>query len=537
MATTLLAAAGVVPAFLTQAKQAFLKGPSAGVPESCRPTIVIGNSAGDLDTIVSAVGVAVARSAQSARDDLPKVVVPVVPFRRVEFRLRQDACLVFRHCGIEFDAEGAPSSLLFIDEVTPAALARWAAMAEGGEAAKPFDVVLTDHNRVTTDVSARFGERIVAIVDHHSDEGAHAESCPMGSRDRVVDIAAGSAASLAAELCLSVDGGPESVASQAAVSPTLAALLLSAIAVDTRGFAPDQRKFSGRDVRAASLLLQVLGTVDAHGAGQALPTAAAAADVVLDMADRLRATSLPATAAADGAASVKALAKRLLDARYEVQHLRAADLLALDYKEACVGPAEGPRYRLGCAAVFTSMGDFIDRAGGPAGLAAVMAQFGEERGVDVVMAITAAPAKKALARARVRQEAERPQPEPGPELKGVAICPAPGPSRRQATAAVALCRALEKAPVGLPPPLLAEPLFVQQGVEAQGFGLRFIDAARFVAGQWTSSAGAGPDRVAGEDAKGPVRVSALRREITRKTLLPATTALLAGLAAAERELE
>ncbi|KAJ1629027.1 hypothetical protein T492DRAFT_131578 [Pavlovales sp. CCMP2436] len=80
--------------YLVEAKARLLAGPaapSAAAYEAphARPTLVVGNMAGDLDTIVSSIVVAFCRHAAAQAASSGSLVVPVIPFPRAEFRLRQ----------------------------------------------------------------------------------------------------------------------------------------------------------------------------------------------------------------------------------------------------------------------------------------------------------------------------------------------------------------------------------------------------------------------------------------------------------------
>ena len=144
--------------FLGRVKRTFLAGPAveAGDP---RALVYIGNAAGDLDTIVSSLTAAFVRE-QGAPDGAsgapgaPEATlhVPVLPFARADFRLRQDASLLFAHCGFEIDGQGAPSELLFWDEVSVELAAAWRAAGLG--------LVLTDHNALTPAVGAALGQQV-----------------------------------------------------------------------------------------------------------------------------------------------------------------------------------------------------------------------------------------------------------------------------------------------------------------------------------------------------------------------------------------
>eukprot|EP00966_Prymnesium_polylepis_P277854 6419654-Prymnesium_polylepis.1 len=131
--------------FLQTTRAQFLAGPSTSGQAA---VAAIGNVAGDLDSIVSAVCLAFL---QTAAQPEPRVV-PALPFNRDDFRLRQDAGLLFRHCGLAFDGSGAVTDLVYLDELaTPGAT--WRA----GDAA--LGVALVDHNRIAPGVSALLGDQ------------------------------------------------------------------------------------------------------------------------------------------------------------------------------------------------------------------------------------------------------------------------------------------------------------------------------------------------------------------------------------------
>ena len=111
--------------FLGRAKRTFLAGPAAAGAGEPRALVYIGNAAGDLDTIVSSLTAAFVREQLPAGDlgaasgapgapgaaGAPEAAlhVPVLPFARADFRLRQDAALLFAHCGFEMDGQVRPS--------------------------------------------------------------------------------------------------------------------------------------------------------------------------------------------------------------------------------------------------------------------------------------------------------------------------------------------------------------------------------------------------------------------------------------------
>jgi exopolyphosphatase len=259
-------------------------------------------------------------------------------------------------------------------------------------------------------------------------------------------------------------------------------------------------------VRAAHRLLARLhgaaGSGGTWAAGRPLPPHATSAADLAAHARWLRADApLPPSAHVLGATTVKALAAALLDARFDVSALSVADLLALDYKAT---RADGA-LRVGVAAVFVPLAELLRRAGGGAALADAMGKFATARGVDALLALTAADDKGAVVRNAARAADGAGADDEPTGLKGAALAPSAAGGGAAAAAVAALAAALEAAPAGLPAALLAEPLFVRQAIDLTGFGLR-----------WEALDGAGA-----------LRVSALKRAATRKTVLPVVSYLAA----------
>ena len=186
---------------LAQRKAAFL-----GPGDDAARTVAVGNRAGDLDSIASALAVAHLTSG-----------VALAQFARRDLALRRDASAAL-------DVAAARDALVFADDVSPAVAARRRDVA----------IWLTDHNRA--DHGFPLTGAVAGIVDHHADEGAHAAA------ERDVDGAAGSCSSLVAERLVAAGAGRSD----------LGALLLFAIALDCRGFDEKFRgtKYGDRDVAA-----------------------------------------------------------------------------------------------------------------------------------------------------------------------------------------------------------------------------------------------------------------------------------------------
>lgn len=110
--------------------------------------ICIGNSGGDLDSIVCCFAYA---WLQGLRNGIE--VTPVMSFPRDELVLRKDVELVLKEAGI------GPADLLFVDDL---------------QKGKKYALHLVDHN----DVDGPEEGEVVSIIDHHADIGRHMDAKP-----------------------------------------------------------------------------------------------------------------------------------------------------------------------------------------------------------------------------------------------------------------------------------------------------------------------------------------------------------------------
>jgi len=463
----------------TQALTAYRAGPA----NSLGAIVVIGNEAGDLDSLVSALAMAAWQPFGGGA-----LWVPVAPFARCDFRLRQDACLLFRHAGLTFDDADAPADLLHLDEADAATAKAWQAGAGLG-------VALVDHNVQAAEVASVFGERVVAIVDHHNDAG-RALAPPLddglgavvvGSAAlRHIDPSAGSTCSMLTELMDDACSEPAEGLRQHSIE--LLVLMLAAIAVDTRGLDPKLlgQKFVAADVRACQKLFGALGAsvpcvlppVGRAGGSEAR-------ELVLEAISALRALELPVAARVGGAASIGALCETLLAARYDVRELTTLELLRWDCKEGVRGEGDGAM-RVRIAAICETVPELLQRSDGAAGLEAAMRNACERNGgaVGVLFALTKEDEAQGGRKGLVAYV--------GGEAVDAPI-----------TALVCgLLDAIAGTP-SLPSALSSNPLFKAQRIEQEGFGI-----------QWEAVEGAPR-----------LRVSSLRAAATRKTLLPAVLQL------------
>ncbi|KAH9257072.1 hypothetical protein BASA81_004893 [Batrachochytrium salamandrivorans] len=186
------------------------------------PTFVIGNEAGDLDSIVSSMLVAHFLNQQQQQHGSYQAVLPFPP---EQFRLRRDAVNLFTRSGYYDMVHDTPTSLLFIDQVLPT------------------KVVLTDANKPGSHLAKFDNLQVMGIFDHHRDERQHLD-LPM----RVVDETAGSCCSVVLDHFAQLE-----------LPRSLALLALGCILLDTRNMGTEV-KYSQVDKRALAKVMQVMGT-------------------------------------------------------------------------------------------------------------------------------------------------------------------------------------------------------------------------------------------------------------------------------------
>ncbi|PFH51195.1 hypothetical protein AMATHDRAFT_143306 [Amanita thiersii Skay4041] len=215
--------------FLIDTKQQFLADIRANPPKGDQWTIVIGNGAGDLDSVASSIAYAYyASTFHKLR------AVPVMQINRADLGLRAENLFALSLAGIA----DPDSQLVFFDDVNPPTNTN----------AIPFpsnNFVLVDHNALDERFSVLNPSAVVtAIIDHHADEKQF-----LGANPRIV-APAGSCASHVAHLFPSKEGR------RVGMPPELATLLLCAMLIDTGGLKP-KGKALDVDHAAAKALLPV----------------------------------------------------------------------------------------------------------------------------------------------------------------------------------------------------------------------------------------------------------------------------------------
>lgn len=169
---------------------------------------------------------------------------------------------------------------------------------------KPFpsqQLALVDHNRLGSLFTVdNAGATVVAVVDHHEDEGLYKDT----ANPRII-APAGSCASHVAGLCT------------ADVPAELATLLLCAIIIDTGGLKPGGKALQ----------------VDHHAAGFISTRSTFAPSLPPKLAASLKDDPNAKAEALADADAIKDLSKTLSNKKSDLSHLEGWDLLRRDYKQ------------------------------------------------------------------------------------------------------------------------------------------------------------------------------------------------------------
>ncbi|TBU42199.1 DHH phosphoesterase [Dichomitus squalens] len=292
-------------------------------------TVVVGNEAGDLDSIASAIAFAwYASKVQGA----PAVSLTQTP--RSDLHLRAENLHAFGLAQLSPDTD-----ILCIDDVPY-------------DSSGPFpsaNFALVDHNRLNSRFTRGNPDaRVVAVVDHHQDEGLYRETAD----PRLIVVPTGSCASLVTQLF-------DQQAAADDIPPELATLLLCSILIDTGGLRPGG-KAEAADHRAASLLIpRAQAAVFNQQALVASPLEGSERDAQAQSGVQIN------EAAPHETPGLKELHTTLQEKKASVAHLRTHDLLRRDYKEYSMSPAGAPstEIQVGLSSVPIGFAEWLPRHG------------------------------------------------------------------------------------------------------------------------------------------------------------------------------
>ncbi|KAJ3107802.1 hypothetical protein HDU97_003150 [Phlyctochytrium planicorne] len=307
-------------------------------------TVVIGNEAADLDSVVSAVSYAFLRECISNNED-PKsnrTYLPVIHIPRRDFSIRTDCTFALSHAFPPKDHGDLTAQLTFVDEIDLDAMSSTCDLR----------LVLTDHNRLAPSLS-RFSHLVQGVLDHHKDEGLSLDAVP-----RIIEPV-GSATSLVA-----LEWKKASAAAASNLDASVATWMLAPILLDTINLEPKFGRSTPKDREAASYLLERAG---------------------------FGGTELESE---EVAAVLKDLFGKLQDAKFDCSGLSGMDLLKKDYKEVEVPFSGNDKVKVGVASVTWYVDAWAERDGWNAILDALK-QFSLEQNLDIAIVMLAFDRKEA----------------------------------------------------------------------------------------------------------------------------------------------
>ncbi|GBE83411.1 DHH phosphoesterase [Sparassis crispa] len=304
--------------FLSRQKERYLDAVARGTAGEW--TVVMGNEAGDLDSLASAIAYAYYAGVVSKHAP----TIPLVQTPREDLHLRAENLHALALAGVD------PALLLTISDLP------------SSSSSSPFPstkFVLVDHNRLAPAFSHP-SARVVAVVDHHADEGLYADTAD----PRLIEVPTGSCASIVARL-LQHTG--------MRIPRELATLLLCSILVDTGGLKPGG-KAEDAD-RAAAAFLAPLSTLSLTCQNEALIQTETQITTQDASSEELHAV-----------APIQALNATLQTRKASVAHLGTRDLLRRDYKEYTYTLPRGADVCVGLASVPVGLHAWLSREPGGA---------------------------------------------------------------------------------------------------------------------------------------------------------------------------
>lgn len=211
-------------------------------------SVVIGNEAGDADSIISALTLGFVTSSNSKSPPDNMCQVPIVSIPRAEMELRRDAALLLDMVGINVE------KLLYIDDDV---VTKHLLPSSGASNDLATTITLVDHNRLRP-MYSHLNSMVTEIVDHHKDENHH-EQVSAESGKRIIAFENGHAT--VASTCTLVaerlfQSMSEDTDSSIKIDGALGLSLLGVILLDSINMLPEAKKGTPRDEEAIQQLLK-----------------------------------------------------------------------------------------------------------------------------------------------------------------------------------------------------------------------------------------------------------------------------------------
>jgi exopolyphosphatase len=206
-------------------------------PSQKEKHFVMGNEAGDMDSVVSAIVFAYANRKNAKQDYFPVINIP-----EQELYLRQDVVYVLSQLGAQIERGDRNllrlknSPLLFRSHLEEVNHSKWT-------------LTLVDHTRLSPK-QEQYASRVARIIDHHDEK--ETPGCCVSSANKVQQKM-GSNATLIAKEIKKIDQG------KYAISANEARLLLSAILLDTDN-CKNKKKTEPEDEEEVYLLAEIIAS-------------------------------------------------------------------------------------------------------------------------------------------------------------------------------------------------------------------------------------------------------------------------------------
>ncbi|KAL3796425.1 hypothetical protein HJC23_004222 [Cyclotella cryptica] len=307
--------------------------------ENAKPIqLIMGNEAGDADSIISALTLAYVQNILSSTDQSTNLTVPIVSIPRADLPLRRDAVLLLDMAGINAD------KLLHADDEIVSNLL--GDSDESSESDESFRITLVDHNRLRTSFD-HLSRKVSEIVDHHEDEHFHDHiTTDSGKRE----IAFDNGVALVASTCtLVAERLFRAIPPTTLIDRSLGLVLLSVILLDSVNMLPAAGKGTYRDEAAVQTLLK---QTDWSSSGSASP--AFVNDETMEKIFPRGRDALP-----DRTALFDMLSSSKFDPKFW-NEMSVRDCLRIDYKKFPV-ESQSLVQSIGLSSVLMDMNTFIEK--------------------------------------------------------------------------------------------------------------------------------------------------------------------------------
>ena len=235
--------------------------------------IVIGNEAGDADSILSTIALAFVESVLACTGDQVPQKTPIVSISRTDLETqRPETTLLLQLADISLD------HLLFVNDlpsrIVPACRGdgdnyQIPTITDSRSSNRTLRVTLVDHNKLSAALFSLIDPSIqwnvCEIYDHHIDLGEYFDACGPGSGARRIAFENGQSA-VASTSTLVVErlqehvtastGSSGTLLSLPLIPPSLGVLLLGTILLDSVNMSPQAGKGTPRDSAAIQTILQ-----------------------------------------------------------------------------------------------------------------------------------------------------------------------------------------------------------------------------------------------------------------------------------------